>query len=580
MGKIRQQSINSRTEFFYYAFRNILLVSVPLLIVSSVVLFNLYIHSSATVSDSETDSLTLTLSTSCTLSSSLEEAHTASLNGGQYEEGIGITKVNTYCNDNNGYSIYAIGSSNNIDGNTDLISNINDNYNIHTGIYDSSSITASSPSSWSMKLTAGVGSGINTTPPTINNNYSNYNIVPSIYTLVASRASKTDMTIDTSVTGSYFTTTYDVYASSLQPAGTYTGKVKYLMVHPQSNNPYQANTIEESFAGAGKQKVYSSKAGGYYYSMQDMTANICNYVVGDGESTSAQLVDIRDGNIYWVTKLKDEHCWMTSNLDLSIGNTGPLNSNNTDISTTASGSGIYSAGYTEQDGVWTWTPVSTAITSNTKITYPNNANDPTVSPAWPTNNYTTPYSAEGGDTYYYTSNTTGNDTRYNSLQACKNASHTEDECKRYFAGNYYNWSAAIASNNSTNIGSTVGEIASNSICPKGWRLPNASPTDNVNNEFGRMLYGEGITAALSNGNESVGYATGGFNKLRSNPYYFVRPGDIYGGTLSNPGVNGYYWSSTVISSTSAYPLYFNGTDIYPARNGNRCSGRSVRCVAR
>ena len=577
MGKIRQQSINSRTEFFYYAFRNILLVSVPLLIVSSVVLFNLYIHSSATVSDSETDSLTLTLSTSCTLSSSLEEAHTASLNGGQYEEGIGITKVNTYCNDNNGYSIYAIGSSNNIDGNTDLISNINDNYNIHTGIYDSSSITASSPSSWSMKLTAGVGSGINTTPPTINNNYSNYNIVPSIYTLVASRASKTDMTIDTSVTGSYFTTTYDVYASSLQPAGTYTGKVKYLMVHPQSNNPYQANTIEESFAGAGKQKVYSSKAGGYYYSMQDMTANICNYVVGDGESTSAQLVDIRDGNIYWVTKLKDEHCWMTSNLDLSIGNTGPLNSNNTDISTTASGSGIYAAGYTEQDGVWTWNPVSTAITSNYYI------DNTTVKPsAWPTNNtgHTTPYSLEGGDTYYYTSNTTGDDTRYNSLQACKNASHTEDECKRYFAGNYYNWSAAIASNNSTNIGSTTGEIAPNSICPKGWRLPNASQTDNVNNEFGRMLYQAEITTKVSAGNDSVGYTTGGLNKLRSNPYYFVRPGYIYGSTLDDAAASGSYWSSTVVNSNNAYFLSFRSSGVWPSNSYDRFFGRPVRCIAR
>ena len=95
-----------------------------------------------------------------------------------------------------------------------------------------------------------------------------------------------------------------------------------------------------------------------------------------------------------------------------------------------------------------------------------------------------------------------------------------------------------------------------------------------------MLYQAEITAKVSAGNDSVGYTTGGFNKLRSNPYYFVRSGDIYGGTLSNPGVNGYYWSSTVSSSTSAYPLYFNGTDIYPARNGNRCSGRSVRCVAR
>ena len=223
--------------------------------------------------------------------------------------------------------------------------------------------------------------------------------------------------------------------------------------------------------------------------------------------------------------------------------------------------------------------MSTATTSGRTITYPSSGN-PTVS-GW-TNNDIKPYSAEGGDTYYYTSNSTSNDTRYNSLQACKDASHTEEECKRYFAGNYYNWSAAIASNNSTNIGSTAEEIASNSICPKGWRLPNASQTDNANNEFGRMLFKEGIAASLSNGNESVGYYNGvtSFNKLRSNPYYFVRSGNIYGDTLGNSGVNGTYWSSTVSSSTDAYSLYFNGTDIYPARNLLRYNGRSVRCVAR
>ena len=138
------------------------------------------------------------------------------------------------------------------------------------------------------------------------------------------------------------------------------------------------------------------------------------------------------------------------------------------------------------------------------------------------------------------------------------------------------------SNNSTNIGSTVGEIASNSICPKGWRLPNASQTDNVYNEFGRMLYGEGITAALSNGNESVGYYNGvtSFNKLRSNPYYFVRSGNIYGGILGDPSTGGNYWSSTVSSSSNAYRLVFNETYIYPARIHGRLSGGPVRCVAR
>ena len=95
-----------------------------------------------------------------------------------------------------------------------------------------------------------------------------------------------------------------------------------------------------------------------------------------------------------------------------------------------------------------------------------------------------------------------------------------------------------------------------------------------------MLYKAGITANVTAGNESVGYATGGLNKLRSNPYCFVRSGGIDGGTLSGTGVYGLYWSSTVSSSTYAYYLTFNSTDIYPARNANRYNGRSVHCVAR
>ncbi len=579
--KVKQSLVNSRIDFFYYAFRNVLLVSVPLLILSALILGLSTSHSSAVSSGSSgTDNVQLVLSTSCTVNAVVTSEHTVSLNGGQLDNNVGNTKLSAYCNDNNGYSIYAVGSSGDIDGNTDLINTVNESYNIHTGVYNENN--ASNPSSWAMKLTAGTGTGIDpvtgesvpTTPPTIINGYDNYSAIPNVYTQVAKRTSGTSMITDSDASGSYLNTTYQIYANSYQPAGTYNGKVKYVIVHPNSNH----NTIPDldtAFAAAGKMKVYE-EGGNSYYAMQDMDSQICSFVSGTGASTATQLVDTRDNNLYWVAKLEDGKCWMTSNLDLDIGGTGvaALTSENTDISTTASGSGIYSNGYTEGNGVWTWTPVSTAITSNYYIS------GTSVGPsAWPTNNYTTPYSAEGGDTYYYTSNTTTNDTRYNSLQACKNASHTEDECKRYFVGNYYNWTAAIASNNSTNI-STTGTIASNSICPKGWRLPNASQADNVNNEFGRMLYKAEITAMLSAGDDSVGYMTGGFNKLRSSPYYFVRFGGIGGGTLYSPGVYGFYWSSTVSSSTDAYNLLFSGTDIYPARNNGRQAGMSVRCVAR
>ena len=538
--------MNSRIDFFYYAFRNVLLVSIPLLIVSSVVLSHLSLHSAATDSSSgstsSTDSLSFSISSSCTLSSVVDSSHTAELINGTYTNGIGKTTITTLCNDGNGYSVYAVGYSNNEEGNNRLVNTESSNFNIVSGTAESGNT-----SNWAMSLN-NLKDDPSLTPPTITLDYDGiYGIVPDRWTKVASLPARaTDM-----VKGSSFTTTYAVYTSSSQYAGTYNGQVKYMLTHPNSNTQhfFMQNVAE------WKEQMLPHK--------------------GD----SIQAIDQRDGKKYWVTRLADGNVWMTSNLDLDIGglNTAPLNSNNTDISTDPSvyASGSIYSDYNVSDGIYTWNPISTAVTSNYYI------KNTTIKPsAWPQNSYATPYSAEGGDTYYYTSNSTGDDTRYNSLQACKN-DHTEAECKRYFTGNYYNWSAAIASNNSTNI-NTNNDKAANSICPRGWRLPNASQTDNEYNEFGRMLFSAGITTKASDGNESVGYKDGGFNKLRSSPYYFIRPGGIYGSTLYVPGVGGDYWSGTVSSNTSAYNFDFTNTDIYPAHNSNdlRSFGRSIRCIAR
>ena len=566
MGKTKHQPITSRTEdkttFFYYAFRNISLASLLLLIVSAFILS--ISHSSATDSNSGADNITLRLSTSCTISSSVISEHSIDLNGGQYGANIGNTKVNAYCNDNNGYSIYAIGSSGNVDGNTDLISDINNSYNIHTGIYDENSSSSLTASSWSMKLIAGTGTGIdsttgdtvNVTPPTIRNNYDNYNIVPNIYTLVASRASGTNMTTDTTTSGSYFNTTYSIYASSVQPAGTYTGRVKYLMVHPQSNST--TITFDDAFARAGKQKVYQD-TNGSYYAMQDMTSDICYSVAFD---TSTQLVDIRDNKLYYVTKLKDNNCWMTQNLDLAIGSTNvSLTSENTDISTTASGSGIYTDGYTQNNGVWAWTPDSTATTVSHTISGAN------VS-GWHTDP-TAPYSAEGGDTYYYTSNSTADDIKYTSLSACV-ANHAKSECEHYHIGNYYNWSTSIASNDSSNI-SADNATATNSICPKGWRLPTYSNT----NDFGNLLYAQSIATAPT----SNIYTQNGFNLARIAPVYLVRAGGIFDNVITFQW-GGLYISNTLKNSTHANQLSFNYNYFVIKDASRRGSGFSIRCLAR
>ena len=524
---------SSYTEFYYHFFRNILIVALPLFVISAIILSSL--HISATGSGSGTDSLTISISSACTLSSVVNTEHNTNTNVGTYTSDIGRTTITTLCNDGNGYSVYANGYSNNEEGNNKLINTEYLQYSIDTGL-----ATSGLTSTWAMKLN-NIPDDPSPTPPTIESDYNNtYGIVPNAWTKVASRASgTTDM-----VQGSSFTTTYAVYASSSQYAGTYNGQVKYMLTHP-SYQPYI-----------------------YYMQKVDKWKNTLAL------EQSVQAIDMRDGKKYWVTKLKDGNVWMTQNLDLDIGgvNTAPLNSNNTDIGTDPNiyaNGGIYSD-YDVSDGVYTWNPVSTAVTTNTTIS------NTTVSPAWPTNNYTAPYSAEGGDTYYYTSNSTSNDTRYNSLQACKDANHAETECKHYHIGNYYSWTAAIASNNSSSL---TGQYtnAHNSICPKGWRLPIGINNDGSIREFQTMLYKQGIIIS----NSSNSYTTNGFYDIRKSPIWLVRGGFINRNVIYN-GSYGFLHSSTTYSDTSSYGFIHTSstTSIYNSFDFSRGYGRSVRCLAR
>ena len=116
------------------------------------------------------------------MSSTVDVAHNATLSpgtysgasGSQYENGIGKTTLTTYCNDNNGFSIYAVGFTNDTDGANTLVGTTS-SQTINTGIYTS----GATDSSWSMKVSKVTDSSQSYNPQnmTITNSFDNWGVV-------------------------------------------------------------------------------------------------------------------------------------------------------------------------------------------------------------------------------------------------------------------------------------------------------------------------------------------------------------------------------------------------------------------
>ena len=158
-----------------------------------------------------------------------------------------------------------------------------------------------------------------------------------------------------------------------------------------------------------------------------------------------QLEDNRDGNVYYIAKLADGHVWMTQNLDLDL------------ISDPTA------------EGYVALTPANTNITVNWT---PDNSTIDISNGSFPgwVNNNNVPYSADPGDVYYYT---TGDNTDEQAIdkETCER-NHEDGSCPHYHAGNYYNWSAAVAMNDTSEYGDDDQYVnVETSICPAGWRLP-------------------------------------------------------------------------------------------------------------
>ncbi len=279
--------------------------------------------------------------------------------------------------------------------------------------------------------------------------------------------------------------------------------------------------------------------------MQQMTNEICTnettplataavetkfHTTDNNKVPTTQLNDVRDNKKYWVAKLADGKCWMTQNLDFDL--TATLSPATSNVSSD-------------------WTPERTTVAEN-------NLNSTTWS--YDDNH---PYSYDRGN-YYSPNGSTATLIDTNTLAPDAAELH-------YHIGNYYNWSAVVASNNTSSTYISFTKMP-DSICPKGWKLPLVNDGPQVGGDV-RTL------------NNTYGGVETSDSHLLAAPLYFVQSGHIESDlatgdvSLDNTGIVGWYWSNTVSSGGWAYRAYFYDSYIHPNFNWYRGSGVSVRCVA-
>ena len=111
--------------------------------------------------------------------------------------------------------------------------------------------------------------------------------------------------------------------------------------------------------------------------------------------------------------------------------------------------------------------------------------------------------------------------------------------------------------------------------------------------FGVMIFPdsftwpEGVSAPTANAiNQTGNYTAGSYDAAAwtqlqaAGAVFLPAAGNRYGSSVGNAGSNGYYWSSSIVSSytNSAYDVYFYSGSFSPQYDNNRCSGNSVRLV--
>ena len=579
------------------------------------------------------DQINITVPVACTMSGTGQNTHNAEINNGQYNSNIGTTTLKAFCNDNEGFSIYAVGYTDNEIGKNVLTSStLGQTHDIVTGTEISGNT-----SNWAMKLATVsdstptypiiiMGSTDDTEKQEEDPDYSTFQNVPSSYTKVAKRESSTD--IGTTAEGATLTTTYQAYISPTQAAGTYTGQVKYTMVHPHNEAPLQPQP--------------STPGTITYYANASTTQGTMG--IQDKDDAGNDLIDGASVTLYasnfsrtgygfagWTNKYD-----YATNTDSDLKFYGPQETITVPEGTTANGLSLYAVWVKStgslQDadkvatlcgtGTGSLTQAPTNGTANlssvsaltdqrdnqtyaiakladgkcwmienlrldNQYTVGNNQNDPSVTNASLSQGYNPSFIGLAGPESANFSNSTTPNSLYTTATGVegKNTISGDSTYLGYRFPRYNNNNTSQRAENTTkaNVNTysygnyytwaaviadttdyTSGDHNTTSICPTGWHIP----TGNTSGEY-YVLNTNANSGAI---NTSTG--------LRSYPTNFLYSGYFATSSAYNRGNGGIYWSSTAFDANNSYRLSLGSTGVNPGTDYcNKYYGLTARCVA-
>ncbi|MBR6505750.1 hypothetical protein IKT18_02880, partial [Candidatus Saccharibacteria bacterium] len=361
---------------------------------------------------------------------------------------------------------------------------------------------------------------------------------------------------------------YGTYITPDLDYGTYSGvTITYIAIANFACNP-DATTIQEAvcmqdFAGPNSERLVAS-----------MVPN-----------TQYTLIDVRDKKTYTIAKLLSSYnmsvnatVWMTQNLDLDLDSNTTYTNEDTDLGFDYN-TGRYTAA--------TWKPIRSTYEATNSQTH-----------EWCSGGYWdseynycrynyTPESYDAGDLYWNTR--LGNESEWNDYflgcdhsTGAPDCSHVANPLSSYVSstgdpqyhlGNYYNWAAAVATNDVTSIISLnegVGfdqesAMAPWSICPAGWRLPSG---DWDYREFKYLWAWYGFDNSSINAEQHT---------LWEDPLYFV-PSGLFAGALTDVGYDGMFWTSFFIHDKARSGYFYVDGDIDSYNCLDPTCGHTIRCV--